>query len=308
VRWRSGRSRAPPTSSGRQRPRRASSAWGAKIRTCAAASSMASGSPSSRAQIAATSAAFPAVRAKEGRTACAHCTKRATAGKRATAAGSAPSAGVGRASGGTGKVCSPRTRSAARLVTSATTPGHAPSSAASAGPAPATCSMLSSSSSRSLSRKWAWSRSSTGCPAASRRPSARAMVGSAKAGSRRAARLTVTTPSAKALSRPATTCWARRVLPTPPGPVSVSRRTSGWRSRCATAASSRSRPSNGVSGAGSASMNSPGALSAVSPTAPRPVSLTGSTAAGWRRQAARTAARSASSACRASSRVSTVWR
>ena len=55
---RSGRSRAPPVSSGRRFSSRASSAAGASRRTRAAASSMASGSPSSRWQIAAIAAAF----------------------------------------------------------------------------------------------------------------------------------------------------------------------------------------------------------------------------------------------------------
>jgi hypothetical protein len=44
------------------------------------------------------------------------------------------------------------------------------------------------------------------------------------------------------------TCNANRVLPTPPGPVSVSRRTSGWRSRSRSDAISSSRPTRGVSG------------------------------------------------------------
>ena len=41
-----------------------------------------------------------------------------------------------------------------------------------------------------------------------------------------------------------------RVLPVPPGPMSVSRRTSGLRSRSQTAATSRSRPTSGVGWAG----------------------------------------------------------
>ncbi len=44
---------------------------------------------------------------------------------------------------------------------------------------------------------------------------------------------------------------ASRVLPTPPGPVSVTSRISGRRSRAHTAARSRSRPISGVSGIGS---------------------------------------------------------
>ena len=54
----------------------------------------------------------------------------------------------------------------------------------------------------------------------------------------------------EAASNSAATSIARRVLPTPPGPVSVTRRTSGRRSRSRTAATSRSRPTSGVSGRG----------------------------------------------------------
>ena len=79
VRSRSGRSRAPPVSSGRARSSRASSAAGGRTGTRAAASSIASGRPSSRAQIAATAAWFAAVRAKAGLAARARVTKSWTA-------------------------------------------------------------------------------------------------------------------------------------------------------------------------------------------------------------------------------------
>ena len=66
VRWRAGRSRAPPVSSGSRGSSRASSAAGGRTLTRAAASSMASGRPSSRVQTAATAAALSALRAKPG--------------------------------------------------------------------------------------------------------------------------------------------------------------------------------------------------------------------------------------------------
>ena len=47
------------------------------------------------------------------------------------------------------------------------------------------------------------------------------------------------------------TVRANRVLPTPPGPVRVSSRTSGRRKSATSVAISRSRPTNGVSGRGS---------------------------------------------------------
>ena len=71
-----------------------------------------------------------------------------------------------------------------------------------------------------------------------------------RSGSRTAARETKTTPSANAVSSSLATSIASRVLPTPPGPVSVTSRISGRRSRSHTAARSRSRPTSGVSGMG----------------------------------------------------------
>ena len=95
----------------------------------AAASSIASGSPSSRRQIAATAAAF-AVGQGEARAA-----RRAPARRRgATASLPAESierrdaVGAGRGSGSTGSSCSPRTRSGARLVASTCSAGQAASS------------------------------------------------------------------------------------------------------------------------------------------------------------------------------------
>ncbi len=77
------------------------------------------------------------------------------------------------------------------------------------------------------------------------------MVASTRAGSRIGVRSTNSTPSAKAGSRSAATWRARRVLPMPPGPVSVRRRTAGASSSWHTAATSRARPISGVSGRGS---------------------------------------------------------
>ena len=77
------------------------------------------------------------------------------------------------------------------------------------------------------------------------------MVDRTKAGSLMGAKETKETPSGKSARTSVATCNARRVLPTPPGPVRVSRRTSELRSRAVTAASSCLRPMRGVSGAGS---------------------------------------------------------
>ena len=67
VRWRSSASCAPPVSSGSRWSSRRRSACGVSVRTRGAASSIASGSPSSRRQISATASAFSSVSAKSGR-------------------------------------------------------------------------------------------------------------------------------------------------------------------------------------------------------------------------------------------------
>src|SRR5690242_17709402 len=58
------------------------------------------------------------------------------------------------------------------------------------------------------------------------------------------------TPSGKAIVRLAATFIARRVFPVPGVPTKVTRRTSGWRSRLAASAISRSRPKKTVVWAG----------------------------------------------------------
>jgi hypothetical protein len=80
VRWRSGRSRAPPVSRLNLSSIRASSACGGSSRTLAAASSMASGSPSSRRQISATASALSLASLKLGAAAWARSTNKPTEG------------------------------------------------------------------------------------------------------------------------------------------------------------------------------------------------------------------------------------
>ena len=84
----------------------------------------------------------------------------------------------------------------------------------------------------------------------SRTPSACATVGPTRAASRTGASETKTTPAAKSAVTPAAASSASRVLPTPPGPVSVTSETSVRRSNSRTAATSRSRPISGVRGSG----------------------------------------------------------
>ena len=137
VRWRSGRSRAPPESSCSRRSNRSSSASGENSLTLAAASSMASGSPSSRRQISSTVEAFAAVSSKAGATATARSQKSRTAGESRSP----------KKSGGTGNCRSPMSRSGALLVASTVRRGHSPTRSATKGAAGRRCSRLSISNS-----------------------------------------------------------------------------------------------------------------------------------------------------------------
>ena len=88
VRWRSGRSRPPPAPRSSRSPRRCAIAAGESSRIRAAASSMASGSPSRRRTISATAAPFAGVSMKSGRTAIARSTNSRTASDSMSVAGS----------------------------------------------------------------------------------------------------------------------------------------------------------------------------------------------------------------------------
>ena len=89
------RSRGPPVRRSRRSSSRASSRRRSRS-TRAAASSIASGRPSSLRQIAATAGALASVSAKSGRTACARSTKSATASLAATASQPAVTSGYAR--------------------------------------------------------------------------------------------------------------------------------------------------------------------------------------------------------------------
>ena len=108
---RSGRSRAPVVSRSSRFSSRAAIACGLRSLIRAAASSIASGRPSSRCTISATAASFSSLSAKPGLTAWARSTKSATA--------------CASSSGSSGYWCSPRRCSGAWLVTSSRTLGIA---------------------------------------------------------------------------------------------------------------------------------------------------------------------------------------
>src|SRR3954447_9994004 len=77
------------------------------------------------------------------------------------------------------------------------------------------------------------------------------MAGATRPGSRMVSSSTLRTPSRNTSATTAAAATARRVLPTPPGPVRVTRRTTGSRNRATISARSPSRPISGVSGVGS---------------------------------------------------------
>ena len=82
-----GADRAPPTSTAKMSSSRSASWAGERIRIRAAASSIASGRPSSRRQMVSTAAAFSSVSRNDGRTSCARCSNSLTASDPASSEG-----------------------------------------------------------------------------------------------------------------------------------------------------------------------------------------------------------------------------
>ena len=206
----------------------------------AAASSMASGSPSRRAQMAATAAALSAPRTKSGRTAWARSMNRATASFAARPARSPARCGSGRARGWTGYSRSPARWRTSRLVTSTLRPEHRASSSWTTGAAGTTCSKLS----RTSSRRSAPIRSATASTRfrvpSSTTPRTVAMALGTSAGSPIGESPTHAAPAGYVPRAAWAAAMLSRVLPVPPGPVRVSRRVVA-RSRL-TSATSRARP------------------------------------------------------------------
>ncbi len=118
-----------------------------------------------------------------------------------------------------------------------------------------TCSKLSSTTNSRRPDSASSTRSSAGRPPTSSSPSARAIAPGTRSGWRTGVRSTSTTPSGKwspcslpaeASARRAAAFRARRVLPTPAGPVSVSRRVPPATSDRTIVSSSCTRPTSGV--------------------------------------------------------------
>ena len=123
VRWRAGASRAPEASAVSSRSRISA---GDSSPQRAAASSSASGKPSTRRQISATASALPSPRAKSGWRARARSLNSATAATSASASSSCDVRGSGSASGETGNRSSACSDSGSRLVASTVTRGTGP--------------------------------------------------------------------------------------------------------------------------------------------------------------------------------------
>jgi hypothetical protein len=144
---------------------------------------------------------------------------------------------------------SPATRSGSRLVARMRISSQvASNSAHSAAAASIMCSQLSSTSSSCCRDSARSSAAAAGIPGRSRTLSAAATAAATRAGSATGASSASHAPSA---NRPATclaTSAASRVLPTPPGPVTVTSRYSP--SRPTTSPTAATRPMRLVSGAG----------------------------------------------------------
>ena len=153
-----------------------------------------------------------------------HAPCRQTGRPRSCAASSSkPVVELGTERGGTAISCSPRTFSLVRLVTSAFTRRVALRSSVTSGAASITCSKLSRTRSTFRSRRCAASAERGGSSRDSPRSSTCEMAGITCAGSRTAARSMKATRS-NSSSTACAASIARRVLPEPPGPVSVTRR------------------------------------------------------------------------------------
>ena len=127
--------------------------------------------------------------------------------------------------------------------------GSPPASTPTASAAGNTCSKLSSITSVCALRSRDRTRSVRGLLPISWMPSASATALMTRPGSRTLASATNTTPSAKTSPIPAATSIARRVLPMPPGPSKVTRRSAASTFR--TTATCCSRPTKLLSGVGS---------------------------------------------------------
>ena len=203
-----------------------------------------------------TIAALHLSSSRSGRTARARSQNSAVAGQRISVAAGSSSSDGGESSGGSGNSCSPRSRSALRLVTRNVVDAHRSSSAYTTGAAAVTCSKVSSTINDSGPANRAARTSSSRAPD-STAPIALASSGATSAALRRSPSETKKVPPGYASRTARAASMARRVFPIPPVPVNVSSRTSGRPSVAVTCSSSRARPSSGVGTTGRGADASP---------------------------------------------------
>ena len=197
-----------------------------------AASSIANGIPSRRAQISTTAPGSAPVSEISGATAAARCMNRVAA---------AASTPLSTSSDGTGQSCSSATRKPSRLVARIfTVAERARIASIRSAAASRTCSQLSNTKSRDRPSNADATLPATLIPGCWVIPSTAATASGAAAGSVTAANSKSQTPSGNSSARCPATSSARRVLPTPPTPVNVTNRCA--RTASCTSASSDSLP------------------------------------------------------------------
>ena len=268
VRCRGAAARPPVVSSPKRSATRIRICSTDSARTRAAASSMASGMPSSDWHTPATAAALPVVSVKPGALAAAR-----SANSR-TASPADPSA-VLTAIGGTCQTVSPATRSGSRLVASSRSSAEAVSSRwHSQAHSSSRCSQLSSTRTSDRERRASPSVSMSGRFFSSVTPTTVATRETTRSGLETSDSSAYRAPSGNSAATLASTRSASRVLPMPPGPVSVTIRPSNTSLRTST--SSCSRPTKLLSSAGS-----PGAAVVPRFIGAPIVALAGTSQRGW---------------------------
>ena len=196
VWWRGWAVRVPLVRSFKEPERRAEIWPTESTPVLAAASSMASGTPSSLRQMSATSRAFSGPIPNPGLRARARSAKSLAASEWASSSASLSRPSSGKESDGTRHTTSPPVRSASRLVARTRSPGHEESNpSARRAAASTTCSQLSRTSKSLFDRRWLASVSASGRPGCSRTPSAAAVAWGASSGSGSRASSTIQAPS-----------------------------------------------------------------------------------------------------------------
>ena len=182
--------------------------------------------PSRRWQIWAMAGALASLTAKEGRARCARSTNRTTASYCDSAGTSRPPSGLGQRIDGTRQVISPGTPSGSRLVVSTEVDGFADRSAAtsSAQAGHEVLAVVQDEERRAGRRARPPAAERPGAPGTSRAPRAASAARPTAFGSASGASSTHHTPPGCESSASAATARARRVLPTPAEPVSVTNR------------------------------------------------------------------------------------